>query len=266
MLRLITCHAGLFLMTYRAESGHWYDQDGNPAYTTVGRNGQERNTTLRDARKNRLVPSVTTILGMAAKPALENWKIDQALLAAATMQQQANEPIEMFMARAKMESRQASKQAAEIGTLIHADIERGFVNGVESVAYNSVRAELDELFPKTVWCSEASFTSPLGFGGKIDLCSLDGVFVDFKTKDGLEGKDAKKLVYDEHGMQLSAYALGSDVDNPVRVSVFVDRADPSITQVYIWDEESHKKHVEMFKALLTYWKLTKNYDPSEDKK
>ncbi len=36
-LRLITCHAGLFLMTYRAESGHWYDQDGNPAYTTVAR-------------------------------------------------------------------------------------------------------------------------------------------------------------------------------------------------------------------------------------
>jgi hypothetical protein len=61
-----------------AESTHWYDKNGKPQYTVIGKNGKERNTSLVDARKENLVPSVTTIIGMAAKPQLENWKIDQA--------------------------------------------------------------------------------------------------------------------------------------------------------------------------------------------
>ena len=61
------------------ESEHWYDKTGEAAYTVVGSNGKERNTNLKDARKHGYVPSVTTILGVAAKPPLENWKINQAL-------------------------------------------------------------------------------------------------------------------------------------------------------------------------------------------
>ena len=34
-----------------AESGHWYTQEGEPMYTVIGANGKERNTTLRDAKK-----------------------------------------------------------------------------------------------------------------------------------------------------------------------------------------------------------------------
>jgi hypothetical protein len=34
-----------------SEAGHWYDKGGNPAYTTIGKNGVERPTTLRDAKK-----------------------------------------------------------------------------------------------------------------------------------------------------------------------------------------------------------------------
>ena len=86
--------------------------------------------------------------------------------------------------------------------------------------------------------------------------------MDFKTKDGLEGKDPGKLVYDEHGMQLSAYAQGCGFDSPQRVSIFVDREQTDLTLVHIWDEDSHIKHVEMFNSLLNYWKLVKNYDSS----
>ena len=67
---------------YTAESGHWYDRDGKPAYTVIGKNGKERNTTLRDAREKDLVTSVTTILKVAAAPGLERWKQEQVLLAA----------------------------------------------------------------------------------------------------------------------------------------------------------------------------------------
>ena len=53
---------------FKSESGHWYTKDGEPMYTIVGANGVERNTTLRDARSLGLVPSVTTVIGLVAKP------------------------------------------------------------------------------------------------------------------------------------------------------------------------------------------------------
>ncbi len=63
-----------------SESGHWYTQEGKPAYTVVGSNGKVRNTTLRDAKKLKLLPSVTTVMSVAAKPGLEAWKQQQLLL------------------------------------------------------------------------------------------------------------------------------------------------------------------------------------------
>ena len=171
---------------YVAESGHWYDQDGNPAYTIIGANGSERNTTLRDARKLQLVPSVTTILGIAAKPALENWKVDQAIMAATTLEQHSSETLDEFRSRIKWQSKQAGKKAAERGTQIHALIEMGFKGKKVSDVYRHVRNYLEVLCPGETWMAEESFTSRLGFGGKMDLRSKSGVFVDFKTKTVLQ--------------------------------------------------------------------------------
>ena len=66
-------------------------------------------------------------------------------------------------------------------------------------------------------------------------------------------------MYDEHGMQLSAYAQGMGIDIPERISIFVDRADTSIVLFHVWDTESHEKHKEMFNSILRYWQLVKNY-------
>ena len=78
----------------------------------------------------------------------------------------------------------------------------------------------------------------------------------------MEGKDPAKLVYDEHGMQLSAYAQGCGFDNPQRVSIFVDRKDTGLIACYKWDDETHSRHLNMFNSILQYWKLVKNYDSS----
>ena len=81
---------------FTSESGHWYTQEGEPMYTIIGANGKERNTTLRDAKTLGLVPSVTTIIGMIAKPSLENWKINQALNSALSLERFENESLEDF--------------------------------------------------------------------------------------------------------------------------------------------------------------------------
>ena len=248
---------------FTSESGHWYTQEGEPMYTIIGANGKERNTNLRDAKKENLVPSVTTILGMIAKPSLENWKIDQALKSAITLEKKDNESIEDFSARCKFDSKSIGIKAAKEGTKIHAMIERGFLGEETNSTYEIIQAWLDKNFPDEEWIAEDSFCAESGYGGKIDLYSKSGIFVDFKTKDNLEGKDPARLVYDEHGMQLSAYAQGCGFNNPQRVSIFVDRKDTDLVSCHIWDDESHEKHLGMFNNILNYWKLVKNYDSSK---
>ena len=250
-------------MEQLSEAGHWYDKDGLPTYTIIGANGKERNTTLRDARQWGYVPSVTTIIGVAAKPSLENWKVNQALNSAITLEQDPGETIEDFTNRCKQDSKKIGRDAAERGTIIHAMIEQGFMGGKETKAYRVIKDYLDENFPGEEWIAEDSFCSTSGYGGKIDLYSKSGIFVDFKTKDGLKDKQASKLVYDDHGMQLSAYAEGCNFKEPERVSIFVDREDPELIAVDRWDKETHVRHISMFNSLLSYWKLVKKYDPSE---
>jgi len=62
-------------------------------YTVEAKKGGQRNTTLRDARTMNLVPSVTTILNIAAKPALLAWMQQQVLYAALTLPRRPDEPI-----------------------------------------------------------------------------------------------------------------------------------------------------------------------------
>ena len=154
---------------FKSESGHWYTQEGDPMYTVIGANGKERNTTLRDAKKDNLVPSVTTVLGMIAKPSLENWKINQALNSALTLEKDPLESIEEFAYRCKQDSKRIGQEAAKKGTEIHAMIEQGFLGEGTSKTYEIIQSWLDENFPDEKWIAEDSFCADLGYGGKIDL-------------------------------------------------------------------------------------------------
>ena len=247
-----------------SESGHWYTLEGKPLYTLVGKNGKERNTNLRYARKLNLVPSVTTILDVAAKPGLVNWQINQGINAALTLPREEDETDEQFLYRVRQDSKEQAEKAAEQGTIIHADINMGFAGKKESKTYSAVYKIINGMFPNQEWVSEQSYTSKEeGFGGAIDLHSKTGIVIDFKTKDNLEGVEAKSLVFDNHGMQLSAYGQLLNIQDPTRVSIFIDRKNPEVIVSYVWDRDSHKRHLQMFNALLTYWKCLKKYDPTE---
>ena len=107
-------------------------------------------------------------------------------------------------------------------------IEQGFAWGTRTKPYRKIKEYLDKHFLMKSGLLKILFVLQLGYGGKIDLYSKTGIFVDFKTKDGLKDKKASKLVFDDHGMQLSAYADGCNFKEPERVSIFVDREDPEL--------------------------------------
>lgn len=252
-----------------AESVHWYRKDGGPQYTVKAKDGSDRPTTLRDARKMGLVPSVTTVLKIAAKPGLEQWKLEQMLLSALTLPRLPQEDEKSYIARIVADSKETGKQAAEKGTRIHESIESWF-EGKKDVPHKDIALAFEETIfnhfkthPDQPWLVERSFASELGFGGKVDLfCDPDqhapvGIVLDAKSKDF--GPDSKMDAYDEHLMQLAAYRNGLGLPHARCANVFVSRTHPGLVKVIEWPESELVKGWEMFKHLLEFWKLKNSF-------
>lgn len=245
---------------------HWYSRAGEPAYEQITKGGGLRATDLRDARKLGLVPSVTTVLGVVAKPQLEKWKRDQVLMAALTLPRQDGEAESDFLRRIETDSQAQARAAAEEGTRIHDAIEQYFKEGYPASGpyiqhVRATRAELARLFPDVSdWVAEASFASQMGYGGKVDLHSpATGIVVDFKGKDG-DFTDGKKLAYDQH-WQLAAYQVGLRLPVNVCANLFVSRTHPGKVASHVWPTESVREGWEVFAASLALWKAIKRYNP-----
>jgi len=236
-----------------AESTHWYTRDGLPAYQVKGKNGKMRNTTLRDARVHGYLPSVTTIIGCAAKPGLDRWKQEQVLLAALTTERIVGETEQDFLARIMADSREQGKKAAERGTIIHAAIE-GFYEGKGLGDYpdhvRGLENALAARFGNPQWLAEKSFASEMGFGGKTDLCA-PGIVVDIKTKEF--GPDKLPEAYEEHCMQLAAYRKGLGMETARCANAFVSVSHPGLVHLVEWTQEEINKGWFMFKGLFDYW-------------
>ena len=253
-----------------AESVHWYRaEDGAPQYTVKAKDGSDRATTLRDARKMNLVPSVTTVLKVASKPALEAWKLEQMMLACLTLERSPNESEKDFITRLVADSKETGKQAAERGTRIHESIEKWYSGNKDVEHVEHAKAFEETVFnhfgthPFEEWKTEVAFASPLGYGGKIDLyCGISetaplGIVLDAKTKDFAEGD--KVEAYDEHLMQLAAYRHGLNLPHARCANVFVSRTVSGLVKVVEWSEADLAKGWEMFKSLLNYWKLKNEF-------
>jgi hypothetical protein len=238
-----------------SESGHWYDLEGNPAYTIIGKNGKERNTTVADARKLNLVPSVTTILNIASKPGLNVWLQQQVLYAALTLPRSEEESEEEWLVRVMSDARSTGRNAADRGTRMHGVLEC-FYSSLEPTIWPIYVIETDravrEYFGERNWTPETSAASKLGFGGKVDLWTKDGegIVVDFKTKEGSLDKVA---AYHEHEMQLAAYRQLLGVPNARCANVFLnDRGDVKIIE---HDQDDLADAFECFKCLLKFYQL-----------
>ena len=243
-------------MAHAAEWGHWYDKDGKPCYEVPYADPSKgmRPTTLGDAKKLGLLPSVTTIINEAAKPGLERWKVQQGILSAITLPRIDHEPLDSFAERAMADSKEQAKKAAERGTAIHAAIQVAYeTDNIEpelSEFVMSAMAAIDNKYGMKAWDCEKSFASPLGYGGKTDL-SAHTVVLDVKSKEFADTE--KKLAWDEHCIQLAAYREGLGIPKAVCANVFVSVNNPGLVYIHEWDEYELQRGWAMFKALLDYW-------------
>ena len=241
-----------------SESQHWYTRTGDPAYTVKNKEGHQRPTTLRDARKLGLVPSVTTIIKCAASPGLEAWKLQQMMLAALTLPRAPEESEESFISRIQTDSKEQAKMAAERGSEVHAALESFFetrhVTTKFADAVLGTEGEIVKVFGDMEWSTEKSFAMN-GFGGKVDLHSKDGqgVVIDFKTKEFTSETMEKAQGFDEHLMQLAAYRVGLEIPQARCANVFVSVTQPGLVVIREWTQEDLARGWKMFNSLLEFW-------------
>jgi len=243
-------------------SEHWYcASTGAPRYTTIGKNGKERNTTLRDAKANpgTLVPSVSTINSQLSKSGLDTWKQTEAIKAVIENPRIDGEELTDYISRCMDLAKRKSREAADRGTLIHDWIESFYNNEFVPDMPAYVRA-VDEAvtahFGTQLWIPEQSLVNAQeGYGGKCDLyCKarhdFSGVVIDFKTTEKSPGE---LTPYTEHTMQLAAYrevlALTARCAN-----VYINGTTGEVA-IYEHSEQDIRDAYQMFLHLVGLYKL-----------
>jgi len=225
------------------ESGHWYQRDGKSCHTqpVKSRPGDTRPTTLADARKLNLLPSVTGILGILDKPQLTDWKLEQltkefrhrleiinaptrsdADIAHAIKDILGTDPDALHDDLVEKSMMQV-EHAADAGELIH----KGAELALQGLNYDHDQPvflpELKATFPLSCFISpieqfvKENKIVPLGhevrltcmkhgYAGTGDLpmeCPRGRGFGDWKTRKTKPGKPVK--AYDTQVMQIAAY-------------------------------------------------------------
>jgi len=242
-------------------SEHWYcAKTGAPRYTTTGKNGKERNTTLRDAKANpgTLVPSVSTINSQLSKSGLNTWFQTEAIKAAAENPRGLQEEEKDYISRILELSKRKSQDAMARGTLIHDFIESFYNQDYLPDMPAYVRVVDDAItahFGTQMWIPEQSLVNQEGYGGKCDLyCKprhdFTGVVIDFKTTEKSPGD---LTPYTEHITQLAAYR---EVLAPsARCANVYINGETNEVAIYEHSEQDLKDGYQMFLNLLSIYKL-----------
>ena len=242
--------------------GHWYTQ-----------NGELIDCDLRRARKENLLPSVTTITGMLDKPGLNEWRINNALYALLTMPaldewKTGKRDYDELIKMAREDAEKVSLTSRDLGTEIHHAIRQHLAGAGDIVSAEA--ADIIDRSGVMEWldlnCREehlseyAGANLYTGYGGTIDWYGIQsGLLVDFKTSN----VKSKPFYGDEYLMQLAAYyaILSShdyEVDNVKSVIISTNKDN-----VGIWEKEWSKEDLlrgwDMFRHLLIVWRHQKRY-------
>lgn len=247
---------------YQERSAHWYTAEGYPQHDVpnLSRPGQFRPTTLADAKKLGLFPSVTGIQAVVKKPALDAWIQTQLVLAALTLPRMQGESLDDFARRVIQDSTAESKAASAFGTRIHYLVENHLRNN--NHAFDITKDELKYIEGFETWEEEHKLTPVVmektfsaveeGYGGTIDYVGLlKGVpsIIDWKTQKTRPDKDV--MFYPEWASQLAAYKWGCNYTNHQLVSVAISSTEPGRVEHKVWTNP--EAAWETFKAKRTIW-------------
>lgn len=247
-------------------SEHWYSKDGTPCHFIEKKDGSgTRPTTLADARKLGLLPSVTTILRCISKPGLEMWIAEQKILACLTTPRHEGEGLDAFVNRVlnvEQIDKQEAMRAMDLGTAIHEAIELSLTGQpyelhLAPFVAPAVAAALE--FGRII-CTERVVVGD-GYAGKLD-CAAENwgtvTVLDVKTT-----KKIPKFSYPEHQLQLSAYcqAFGNTGDARIQsANIYVSTVEPGVA-VTCQNDDWKTVYEYGFKSAMRVWQFLNGYVP-----
>lgn len=260
--------------------GHWYTTEGKPMYTMPKADGSgDRDTTLRDARKLGLLPSVTTITKMLAAPALEAWKMRQALEQAYNSPPIHPETLEDCQKFWMSKAEESGIARMEFGTKVHDTIELAlsgkewFNERVETPAGEihdlaKFVNPATELFTDNAWkiVGLESVLVGQGYAGKTDAIYIgqdEYGIIDFKTT-----KDATKpFIPASYKMQIAMYHVaehGSIDDKAAGYNIFIStEKNIGAVKAVRYDAEELRKAWKAAQGLISAWQYENNYYPEQ---
>ena len=227
---------------------------------------------LRMARKLNLYPSVTSVLALWPKPALDNYKVEQAILAAITLPRLGHESDDAFAKRVVIDSEAHRKDAAQFGRRLH-NIAESIGKGEDLVferEFNNyvprIRAWFDENIEQALSTETVVVSTHEGYAGTYDMLARTKkwgtALIDYKTQ-GVKASGPN--FYDTWEYQLVAYGdvieekMPGFVDN--FVSVIINSATPDELVVKVWNRSDQIRSFKNFQICLNLWKASRNYFP-----
>ena len=240
-----------------------------------------RRPTKRDAKKDALLPGVTDVLDVIAKPGLTNWLIRQPLIAAtksADLDSMRKHNAEGWIKCITDRADEEKSKAPDLGSKIHNGIERylkWIMSKKQAVfhldddikGYLRVFKDWFEARDITIRDLEKCVANTdVGYGGKLDFRGTwDGkpCYIDWKTTKFRKGK---ATYYPSWKCQLAAYAVADNggvmPSGCLLISVAIDSAEPGLVDYKIWDNNTDAWN--LFKLCMEMYKspLGANWDPT----
>jgi len=209
-----------------AEASHWYTRDGEPKHEVDKADGTgKRPTTALDAKKLGLLPSVTNVLGVLAKPTIDTWKTNNILKAAVELRgKYADDTDEQWTERIQDIADKPSLEARDFGTAMHKAIEDWLKSHYELWPEDeSLWPYLDgfkDWYKKEglqVEGIERTFALPSqGYAGTADLMA-GGAVVDWKTQNAETEKALRH--YPDWVPQIAAYKKAVKAEKAATVAI-----------------------------------------------
>ena len=257
---------------------HWYTTDGKPMHTVIGKNGKERDTTLRDARKLNLIPSQTTITkGVLAAPGLAKWitrqALEQAYAAPPIMDESLEDCVSYWLGKAD----ELGKARMDFGTLVHASIEQAIKGECVEVGDVTVPATGEtrhicefvnpviELIADNGWriVEMEKVLVGRGYAGRTDAIYIgkdEYGIIDFKTSSG-------GFVPPEYVIQIAAYHVaehGGIDDHAAGYNILIDtNNEPGSVKVVKYDADALRKAYQAQERIVWLWQYLNDYIPQQ---
>jgi hypothetical protein len=264
--------------------------DGKAAHTQATKTKgakPTRPTTIADAKRMGLLPSVSAYTRMLAAPYLERYKMLEVAKACYYCPATGDESYDDYARHILEKSGKDGSGAAEVGTQVHAALDLFFTDREAWLAHPDIQcqdgnivpadsfvlpaiAKIDGLGLEVKSTESILVNAAYGYAGTTDMVfthkNLCGI-LDFKTKRTHEGEPV--ISGDTHCMQIAAYHAaywGADDGEPIGVNavgynVYISTTEIGRVEVVEYSRDELVEAWQAFKSCLTLYRYIKKFDP-----